>query len=30
VPRLAGHPAQTLPEYLAAHPESYAHLRADG
>jgi uncharacterized protein YbjT (DUF2867 family) len=30
VPRLAGHPAQTLPEYLAAHPESYTHLRADG
>ena len=26
VPRVAGHPAQSLPEYLAAHPESYAHL----
>lgn len=28
VPRLTGHPAQSLPEYLAAHPESYAHLTA--
>lgn len=27
VPRLTGHPAQSLPEYLAAHRESYAHLR---
>jgi uncharacterized protein YbjT (DUF2867 family) len=29
IPRLTGHPAQSLPEYLAAHPESYAHLRRD-
>lgn len=28
VPRLTGHPAQSLPEYLAAHPECYAHLAA--
>jgi uncharacterized protein YbjT (DUF2867 family) len=28
VPRLTGHPAQTLPEFLAAHPDSVAHLRA--
>ena len=28
VQRLTGHPAQTLPEYLEAHPQSYAHLRA--
>lgn len=27
VPRLTGHAPQTLAEYLAAHPESYAHLR---
>lgn len=27
VPRLTGHAAQTLPEYLAAHPDSYAHLQ---
>lgn len=27
VERLTGHPPQSLPEYLAAHPESYAHLR---
>jgi uncharacterized protein YbjT (DUF2867 family) len=26
VPRLTGHPAQTLPGFLAAHPESWAHL----
>lgn len=26
VERLTGHPPQSLPEYLAAHPESYAHL----
>ena len=27
VARVAGHRAQTLAEYLAAHPESYAHLQ---
>jgi NAD(P)H dehydrogenase (quinone) len=27
VPRIAGHPALTLPQYLAANPGSYAHLR---
>jgi uncharacterized protein YbjT (DUF2867 family) len=27
VPRLTGHPAQTLTEYLAANPGSYAHLQ---
>ncbi len=27
IPRLTGHAAQSLPEYLATHPESYAHLR---
>ncbi|MDQ3916530.1 MAG: SDR family oxidoreductase [Actinomycetota bacterium] len=27
VPRLTGHRAQSLPEYLDAHPESYAHLK---
>jgi uncharacterized protein YbjT (DUF2867 family) len=26
VPALAGHPAQSLAEYLREHPESYAHL----
>lgn len=26
VPRVTGHPAQTLPEYLAANPDSYVHL----
>lgn len=26
VPRLTGHRAQTLPEYLTANPNSYAHL----
>jgi NAD(P)H dehydrogenase (quinone) len=26
VPRLTGHPAQTLREYLGANPDSYAHL----
>ncbi|MET9108849.1 NmrA family NAD(P)-binding protein [Streptomyces zhihengii] len=26
VPRLAGHPAQSLRAYLAAHPRSWAHL----
>lgn len=26
VPRLTGHPAQSLREYLAEHPRSYAHL----
>jgi NAD(P)H dehydrogenase (quinone) len=25
VPRLAGHPAQSLPDYLEKHPESYTH-----
>lgn len=24
--RLTGHPSQSLPEYLAAHPESYSHI----
>ena len=28
VPRLAGHDAMSLPEYLAKHPESYAHLKS--
>jgi uncharacterized protein YbjT (DUF2867 family) len=28
VERLAGHPPMTLPEFLAAHPESWAHLAA--
>ena len=27
IPRLTGHVAQSLPEYLATHPDSYAHLR---
>lgn len=26
VPRLTGHPAQSLTDYLQQHPESYAHL----
>jgi NAD(P)H dehydrogenase (quinone) len=26
VPKLAGHPAQSLPGYLQQHPESYRHL----
>jgi NAD(P)H dehydrogenase (quinone) len=26
VPRVTGHPAMSLPEYLAKHPESYAHI----
>ncbi len=26
VPRLTGHEAQSLPGYLAEHPESYAHI----
>jgi NAD(P)H dehydrogenase (quinone) len=26
VPRLTGHPAQSLADYLQQHPESYAHL----
>ena len=26
VPRLTGHPAQTVSEYLQNHPESYSHL----
>ncbi|MDQ3952358.1 MAG: SDR family NAD(P)-dependent oxidoreductase, partial [Actinomycetota bacterium] len=26
VERLTGHPPQSLREYLAAHPKSYAHL----
>ena len=26
VPRLTGHEAQTLEEFLERHPESYAHL----
>ena len=30
VERLTGHPPQSLREYLAAHPESYAHLRDGG
>ncbi|MBA7623818.1 Quinone oxidoreductase 2 [subsurface metagenome] len=28
VPRLTGHPAQSLAEYLEKHPESYQHLLA--
>jgi NAD(P)H dehydrogenase (quinone) len=28
VPRIAGHPAQTLGDYLDKHPESYRHLLA--
>lgn len=27
VPRLAGHEAQSLPQYLAEHPESYVHIK---
>ena len=27
---IAGHPPQTLPDFLAAHPEGYAHLRRTG
>ena len=27
VPRLTGHEAQSLPEYLEAHPETYAHIK---
>jgi len=27
IPQLTGRPARSLPEYLAGHPESYAHLR---
>jgi NAD(P)H dehydrogenase (quinone) len=27
VPRLTGHPAMSLPDYLTSHPESYAHIR---
>jgi uncharacterized protein YbjT (DUF2867 family) len=27
VPRIAGHPAQDLPQWLAANPGSWAHLR---
>jgi NAD(P)H dehydrogenase (quinone) len=30
VPRLAGHEAMTLAEFLEAHPESWAHLRPAG
>jgi uncharacterized protein YbjT (DUF2867 family) len=30
VPRLTGHDAQALPEFLAANPETFAHLRAAG
>jgi hypothetical protein len=30
VPRLTGHPAQSLTEYLAAHPECYAHIGHNG
>jgi len=26
VPRLTGHPAQSLADYLEKHPESYRHL----
>lgn len=29
VERLTGHPPRSLREYLAAHPESYAHLTGD-
>ena len=28
VPRLTGHPAQSLADYLQTHPESYQHLLA--
>jgi NAD(P)H dehydrogenase (quinone) len=28
VPRIAGHPAQDLPDWLAANPDSWAHLTA--
>jgi NAD(P)H dehydrogenase (quinone) len=28
VPRIAGHPAQDLPDWLAANPESWAHLKS--
>jgi NAD(P)H dehydrogenase (quinone) len=27
VPRLTGHPAMSLPDFLRAHPESYAHIQ---
>ena len=30
VAQLTGRPAQGLPAFLAEHPESWAHLRADG
>jgi uncharacterized protein YbjT (DUF2867 family) len=30
VPRLTGHPAQGLRDYLAAHPGSWRHLLAGG
>jgi NAD(P)H dehydrogenase (quinone) len=26
VPRLTGHPAQSVQEFLASHPETYEHL----
>ncbi len=26
VPKLTGHPAQSLKEYLGQHPETYRHL----
>jgi NAD(P)H dehydrogenase (quinone) len=29
IPRLTGHAAQSLPEFLAAHPDSYAHINQD-
>lgn len=29
IPRITGHAAQSLPEFLAAHPDSYAHLRQE-
>jgi NAD(P)H dehydrogenase (quinone) len=28
VPRLTGHKAQSLAEYLQTHPESYRHLQS--
>jgi hypothetical protein len=28
VPRITGHPAQALPEWLEANPEAWAHLKA--
>lgn len=30
VPQLTGHPARSLPHFLAKHPDSWAHLLGDG